>query len=246
MIFNRKDIYVGKCLDNYGEYLENQIELLKNFINDTSVIYDVGANIGSFSIAFARIASKGSIFAFEPERHSFYSLCGNVAINNLNNVYCYPYAIGKESGTIFVPEIDHEQNFDHGWIELTKQYNCNGYNSVVTNIDSIKSNSCNLLKINTCGMEIDVLQGGLATIDAYKPYIFLNNYPKNNSNTLIELIKSFDYKIYFIRKEFFNINNFYDFKLNLFLTNDYDNLFCHHKDNKIDPELIKKFNLVVV
>lgn len=246
MVFNRKDSYVGKCLDNYGEFLENQIELLKNFIKEDSVIYDIGANIGSLTLALARLVPKGSVFAFEPERHSFYSLCGNVAINNLQNIYCYPYAIGKSSGTIFVPELDHEQMSDHGWIDLTEKYNCNGYNAVITTIDSIKSKCCNILKINCCGMEIDALQGGLETINANKPYIILNNNPKNNSNALIEMVKSLNYKTYFVRKEFYNQDNFYENKNNLFLTTNYDNLFCFHNEFKINPEIIKKFDLVAV
>lgn len=249
MIFNRKDIIAGQSLDNYGEFSEKQIELIKNFINEDSVIYDIGANIGCFTIPFARLVPKGSVFAFEPERHNFYSLCGNIAINNINNVYCYQYAIGDNSGSIFVPELDHEQSFDHGNISLIDKYNCNGYNSIMTTIDSIKSNKCNLLKINNCGMEINALRGGLENINANKPYIIINNNAENitegsDVNELIEFIKSLNYKIYFLKQDFFNLNNFYENKNNIFLSNNYNNLFCHHKEIEIKNDLIKKFDLV--
>jgi len=216
-IYNRKDLVVGKSLDAYGEYLENQIKLIKCFLNSNDTIYDIGASNGCLTLPFARLVSKGSVFAFEPERHNFHTLCGNIAINNIYNTYCYQYAIGNKSGSIFVPELNHENIFDQTNVNLNRQYNCNGYNAILTTIDSIKSSSCKLLKINNSGMEIDALQGGLETINANKPYIILNNYPKNNSNTLIELIKSLDYKAYFVRKEFYNENNFYENKNNLFL-----------------------------
>lgn len=246
MIFNRKDSIIGKSFDNYGEYSEKQIGLIKNFIKEDDVIYDIGANIGSFTILFARSVPKGFVFAFEPERHNFYSLCGNITINNISNVYCYQYAIGNISGSIFVPELDHEQIFNHNDINLNKKYDCNGYNSILTTIDSIKSNKCNLIKINNCGMEINALQGGLETINANKPYIFINNHNQDFSNEIIEFIKSLKYKIYFLKENLFNPSNFYQNKENIFLANKYNNLFCHPEELKIENELIKNFDLISI
>lgn len=242
MIYNRKDLIIGKSLDAYGEYLESQIKLIKCFINSNDIIYDIGANNGCLTLPFARLVNKGSVFAFEPERHNFYSLCGNIAINNIYNVYCYPYAIGNKSGSIFVPELNHEHAFDHSFIELSKQYNCNGYNAILTTIDSIKSNSCKLLKINNSGMEIDALQGGLETINANKPYIMVNNNFKNKSEELINFLKSLNYKIYSLSQKVYNNINFYNNKENLFLENNHNILFCHHEE--IKAEHIKDFDFV--
>lgn len=245
-IYNRKDLVVGKSLDAYGEYLENQIKLIKCFLNSNDTIYDIGASNGCLTLPFARLVSKGSVFAFEPERHNFHTLCGNIAINNIYNTYCYQYAIGNKSGSIFVPELNHENIFDQTNVNLNKQYNCNGYNAILTTIDSIKSSSCKLLKINNSGMEIDALQGGLETINAHKPYILVNNNNKNKSNELIEFLKSLNYKVFFIKQEFFNNLNFYNNKENLFFKNDYDSLFCYHEKTETNTECLKKFDLVIV
>ena len=52
-MFNSNDMYVGRSLDKYGEYAEGEIDLFKELIKEGDTVYDVGANIGSHTLAFA-------------------------------------------------------------------------------------------------------------------------------------------------------------------------------------------------
>lgn len=63
-----------------------------------AVFYDVGANIGVYSM-YAAIAHPWlTVCAFEPDASSFASLCQNVALNRLARTMPYPFAIARDSG----------------------------------------------------------------------------------------------------------------------------------------------------
>ena len=61
-----------------------------------SVVVDVGANIGAFTVLAARRAKK--VIAYEPEPENFELLCINIELNNLGNVVPLRKAIAREKG----------------------------------------------------------------------------------------------------------------------------------------------------
>src|ERR1700759_4504087 len=84
-MFNRNDAYIGRSLDLYGEWCDFEIQLLSRFINPGDTVVDVGANIGTHTVAFANLVGAGGVVpAFEPQRRLFQMLSGNVALNALD------------------------------------------------------------------------------------------------------------------------------------------------------------------
>ncbi len=68
-----------------------------NQMGPGDVLFDVGANIGQYSL----IAAKRGAFvqAFEPESQNFALLCRNTALNDLNkNLRCWPIALSDKPG----------------------------------------------------------------------------------------------------------------------------------------------------
>jgi FkbM family methyltransferase len=119
MIYNNSDIWVGRSIEKYGEFSESEVQLFKDAIKPNSVVLDIGANIGCHTVAFSRIVGEnGCVFAYEPERCNFTTLAGNVAINNLLNVYVFQKAVGSTSGMIAVPELDREKTSNWGGLSL--------------------------------------------------------------------------------------------------------------------------------
>jgi len=62
------------------------IEWLRKNLRDGDVFYDVGANIGLYSLYAAKLRPSCHVFAFEPESHNFGNLCGNLLLNRVENV----------------------------------------------------------------------------------------------------------------------------------------------------------------
>jgi FkbM family methyltransferase len=73
---------------------------LQEFVEPGQVVYDVGANIGFFTLLLARLVGPGGrVFAFEPMPENAVALRHNVALNGLANVTVVQKAVSSESGT---------------------------------------------------------------------------------------------------------------------------------------------------
>jgi len=63
------------------------------------VVVDIGANIGYYTLIFARlVGEQGRVFAFEPDPANFSLLAKNVAVNNYHNVELIQKAVSDQTG----------------------------------------------------------------------------------------------------------------------------------------------------
>ena len=76
-----------------------EIKLLASVLRclgDSTVFVDIGANLGSFSLALSRVVGpRGKVHAFEPQRMIFNMLAGTMALNSVENVFCYHIALSN-------------------------------------------------------------------------------------------------------------------------------------------------------
>lgn len=236
MIYNQKDIWQGKSFDTYGEYSESEVTLYTKVIKPDDFVLEIGGNIGSLMLPLARILSSGSLMTFEPERTAFYALAGNIAVNNLRNVFCFQHAMGKEPGVINVPELDLEKTDNFGGIELDKDYSKGPHYPVGLNsIDNLSQQRLDLIKIDVEGMELAVLEGGAKTIEKLSPMLIVEDDRQQKSEELRDYIRALGYTMYMHQAPFFNPNNWYGVKENVFGNVVSMNLFCHKKEISFDP-----------
>jgi len=86
---------IGRSLDLYGEWSEGEVALFQALLRPNDTVVEVGANIGSHSVFFAKaVGAQGNIVAIEPQRVVFQTLCANLALNSLTNTYCYQLGLG--------------------------------------------------------------------------------------------------------------------------------------------------------
>lgn len=70
-----------------GVYEDVETEFVKKIIHKGDVVLDIGANIGYYSLIFAKLVGKlGKVFSFEPEPYNFSLLNKNIKINHYDNV----------------------------------------------------------------------------------------------------------------------------------------------------------------
>jgi FkbM family methyltransferase len=75
------------------------VEWLRNTINSESIFFDVGANIGAYTLVASAINNDVKIFSFEPSIQTFNALVANIRINNLSErVKCIPFALSNCAG----------------------------------------------------------------------------------------------------------------------------------------------------
>lgn len=207
LIFNKNDMYIGKGLQKYGEWSEGEVVVFKQMCKPGGVVIEVGANIGVHTTVLAQLVGNGGrVLAFEPQRLVFQTLCGNIAINSLQNVECFNCGVSSKPGTLFVPSPAPDRTNNFGGIRMNDRQQ--GQRVPVVTLDQIFNYPrLDLIKIDVEGMEQDVIQGGAGLINKFKPILYVENDQKEKSKPLIELIQSFGYKLYWHLPFLFNPKN---------------------------------------
>lgn len=236
MIYNCKDVWQGKSLETYGEYSQSEVDLFGKVVKQGDTVLEIGGNIGSLMLPLSRLIGNGILMTFEPERTAFYALAGNIAINNLRNVFCFQQAMGKETGAIKIPELDIDKTENFGGLELDKDYSqCPHYPVGLNTIDNLGLQRCDLIKIDVEGMELAVLEGAAKTIEKFNPILIVEDDRQQKSEALREFIRSKGYKMYVHQAPFFNPNNWYGVNEDVFGNVVSINLFCHKNEISFDP-----------
>lgn len=216
MVFNPKDTHIGRSLDLYGEYCREETLLFDHFLNEGDIVLDIGAHLGAHTVYFAgKVGASGGVLAFEPQRILYQLLCGNVALNGFQNVYAYNMALGKEKDFIKVPQLNYENETNFG-LYSPKDYT-HGDDVAQDTIDTwMVLPKCKLIKIDVEGMELDVLQGGAATIKSYQPYLYFENNAHKPDTDLNKFVADMGYKLYWHFPRYYRPDNFFQNKKNVF------------------------------
>jgi len=75
------------------------LERLVTFLKPGDVVFDVGANVGLYTVLLAKVlGDTGLVIAFEPAGQTYAHLLDNLRLNNLVNVRCFRKALGERSG----------------------------------------------------------------------------------------------------------------------------------------------------
>ena len=80
-----------------GFHEKTATDLVKNEIKEGDTVLDIGANIGYYTLLFAKLVGPtGKVFAFEPEPKNFKLLKKNVEENNYKNTQFFQNAVSDK------------------------------------------------------------------------------------------------------------------------------------------------------
>ena len=83
-----------ECYVTNGLFESNLIEWSKQFCSKNKIFLDIGAHTGTYSISLS-LHSK-EVYSFEPQKMTYYALCGSVALSNRENITCLNVGLGSE------------------------------------------------------------------------------------------------------------------------------------------------------
>jgi len=165
------DRIVSESMRWYGEWAENELDILRRFIGDGDVVADIGSFIGTHAIAFARhVGRAGKVLAFEPRPEIFAVLDRNVERNGLTNVRRFNAGISDKAGVLTIAPLSVGDHVNPGGLSLTAA--SAGVSAELMTIDGLALDRLDLMKIDVEGMEAEVLQGAQATITTLRPVVF--------------------------------------------------------------------------
>ena len=246
------DDLIFNSLKLYGEWAQNEIDVLSNFIKEGDYVIDVGAFIGTHSRAFSSLVGpKGKVLVFEPNPIILPFLRTNIEKSTYKNIELYPYALGNKKGKARL-YIKNNQNLGSASLqnknyETFKQYNDMEPTELEVNIitlDELNLNKVDFIKIDAEGFELYVLEGAKKTIEKFKPIIFSEINFMDNGYKILDWALSYNYSIYGVLTDAFNPYNYNKSIENIFGNAKESGLLLIHNETKtIYEEKIKTIKL---
>src|SRR5260221_960944 len=158
----------------YFDLRDDTLNLILSILKPSSVVIDVGTNIGYLASRCARVANDGFVFGFEPSVHNFAKCLDNLSLNDFEN--CIVQNIGLD-------ETERQINLE------TVNPNNKGMNRVSTGPSSgtekitvktldqvLRDNGLkrvDLIKLDVEGYELQVLKGAEITVNEFRPILVI-------------------------------------------------------------------------
>ena len=192
---------------NFGHYEKPEFDLVSKLIEDDFKIFDIGANIGWYTLNFAKVSDNVEIFSFEPIPNTYHQLKWNVEINSVHNVKIFNFGFSNMSGMLqFYYNPDESGNASAA--NLSERDNSQKMILQVKRLDDFIvecGNKVDFIKCDVEGAELFVFQGGLKTITDNKPIIFTEMLRKWSAkfnyhpNEIINLLAGAGYRCFIAR-----------------------------------------------
>lgn len=203
--FYKNDSVIGRHLRLYGEYgqaeLDFLLSIIDNIANKPVVVYDVGANIGVYSTAFANAGAK--VYSFEPNPLNFELLQKNTA--GLKNVVLHNAAATNVAGDILVQTFDPAQPGNYGEVLINNE---DGVPAQAVRLDDVKIPAPNVIKIDAEGSELGVIQGCLKKIKKNLPLICYEAQESPHLDKIYSILTDIGYRLYWAGIPNYNPDNF--------------------------------------
>lgn len=221
IIINKKKINFfcpsEKTLYRVNTYFEKEPEILNwidNFksVNNKLIFWDIGANIGLYSLYAAIKFDKIEVVSFEPSASNIRALSRNISINSYSDkIALIPLALSDEEKALsnfeeskFIEGGSNNQ-FDNRINQSGKIINIsdieNKYRILGTSIDYLLENNIlevpNYIKIDVDGVESKILNGAeklLKNPDLKEVFIEMNPYFKENFSKIEDIFKENGFK----------------------------------------------------
>ncbi len=156
-----------------GERFIAELSLVRNLVRAGSIVVDVGANIGYYTLLFEKaIGPGGRIVAFEPEPDNLIELRMNVERNGLSNVSVQPYAVGSRAGMV-----SFAKGINGGVRGDIDSMTGDAIQVPMVTLDEALAGPVDLIKVDVEGYEEEVLLGAKGIIQRFRPNLFVEIHP---------------------------------------------------------------------
>lgn len=195
---------------NFGTYENEEMDItlkLLNLLDKDSVIFDIGANIGWYTLNILKDMETRYVYSFEPIKETYLKLEEILKVNNLENYSIYNYGLYNENKNLefFYDTLESGASSiaDLRERDTTKKVSC-----IVKKMDDFINDNCinrlDFIKCDVEGAELFVYRGGIESIKKFKPIIFSEMLRKWSAkfnyhpNDIIDLLEGIGYKCFVI------------------------------------------------
>lgn len=197
---------------NFGAYEEALWEKTFSLLGSPKTIFDIGGNIGYFSLFFSKRFPDAQFYTFEPIPNTFKYLKKNLAINNSKNIKAFNMGLTDKKQNMemfFNPEGSGSSSLrDLLEADCTKKITCE-FSTLDDFVQENKIEAIDFIKCDVEGAEKFVYEGGIKTIEKFHPVIYSEMLRKWSAkfnyhpNDIIKFFKDLRYDCYAISENTF-------------------------------------------
>ncbi len=218
--------------------------LFEHLVKQSEVFFDIGANIGYFTILGETLNPSLKTFSFEPSVGPLYYLNKNIIQNNLKNVVLINKAVSDIDGRLQFhdvvskkyPWIEHNLNGSNSLQNIYGREKASSYEVDVITLASVMTkyglDKIDFIKLDTECTEHLILKSSLDVINKYKPIIICEVYDviENEVQECLDNMREYEIFQYIeSSKKLKKINTFREVSPNSF---DRNFVFCPHEKSE--------------
>lgn len=192
-----------------GEYEPKLTAACLKYLEPDRDVLDIGANIGFYSVFFAKKLKTGRVLSVEPTGKALGRLKKNLLLNEVSGrVKIFEGVVSDRSGTVEIKTIAGKEEYSsigemaHPSIASTKWQTENVASITMADLVEREHLDPGFIKVDTEGVEHLVFRGAKSVLHRFRPIIVseLSDYLLNRNGTssqeVIRLIQECDYDIY--------------------------------------------------
>jgi FkbM family methyltransferase len=187
--------------DYFNGDVEPEVQaVLSKHLRPGMTVYDIGANIGFFSLLSARlVGATGRVTAFEADPEIAARLRENVVRNQGAPIFVEEKAVWSSSSPVFFARADAEVSPDRGLghvIHNDADKSAPGTIRVeAVSVDEYvrQSEAPDFIKCDVEGAEVEVFRGAEKLLNDKKPAILCEMHGDQNRQTLLKVFANFGY-----------------------------------------------------
>lgn len=207
-LFPARDEVIGASLALYGEFARPISDfLIDHATADHGALLDVGANIGTIGLPFAKARPNWRVVAVEAHRGVAAILSANALNNGLLNVQVVQAAAGAERGVADFPNIGLDSEGNWGVLSLDSPTDDRAPVLMVT-LDDIAPADTRLVKIDIEGADAEALRGAARLLNEVRPIWLVetgSNHPAA-SREVIRILMDAGYAVHWFFAPFVTAN----------------------------------------
>ena len=194
---------------NFDVYEKNESNIILQMINKNSIVFDVGANIGWFSLLIAKNIENVKVFSFEPIPNTYKILTMNVIENDVSNILLFNFGFSDEIKMLefyYYPEISGNASMKN----LSNRSDVQKIECAVTTLDRFAQDNNvypDFIKCDVEGAELFVFEGGIETLKKSTPIVYTEMLRKwaakfnYHPNQIISLFNNLNYGCYTAKED---------------------------------------------
>jgi len=174
--------------------------IFKDLIKQSNSFFDIGANVGYYSLLAKTLNPEIEVYAFEPSFGPKYFLKENAKINNFESIHIIEKALGESTGLIQFfeeknPKYSYQKHHASGIGNTANTWGITNYLKYDVELTTINEvvkqkliQGIDLMKVDTEGTENLVFKGGLESIKKFQPIIICEVLVDKVENQIQQII----------------------------------------------------------